>query len=278
MSSDAINAAEHDKAFVKTLEEFLANLCKRFPDQEGIQSAQSMNSMALFNTAMYKTKKREAWAAFTLPILQQIMDEDAEVVSRAIEEEATKNPLIGSIGIDTIITDAAMDSATRENTWKYIQILTIISQQGTGVVIPPFKTKKAIAPPLAEPSILSAVAKQPIAAAAAPVSSTPDIGKIIEGLSDSLPKVMDAFNKIIEKDGGNNPMAQMMKQFMNPNQLQPGTLNNIAATVMDRNVNPSVMHAVQDAMGELSAEDILNKLKKLERLEKLHEKRKSRGN
>ena len=238
---------------------------------------------AIFSDPSSQVEKRSTWAKFSLPILPAIMNSSTNLVSLAISREGIENPLIKSMGIDTILSDVSIDLETKQSVWKYLQVLTVISHQGTNVVIP--EVTKPVIPVVGPESVLSTI-PVPVAPTPTPVtapvaivaasSSTPDFAKIAEGLADSLPKVMEAFTRVMEKDGGNNPMAQMMKQFMNPNQLQPGFLNNVAATMMQSDIDPGVMGTVQQETG-VSAEDIMAKLQKLDRLEKAHAKRKSRG-
>ena len=271
----------YNREFHDILQEFLENLAKRFPDRSGISQAKAMN--AIFSDPSSQVEKRSTWAKFSLPILLAIMNSSTNLVSLAISREGIENPLIKSMGIDTILSDVSIDLETKQSVWKYLQVLTVISHQGTNVVIP--EVTKPVIPVVGPESVLSTIpvpvapTPTPVAAPVATVaasSSTPDFAKIAEGLADSLPKVMEAFTRVMEKDGGNNPMAQMMKQFMNPNQLQPGFLNNVAATMMQSDIDPGVMGTVQQETG-VSAEDIMAKLQKLDRLEKAHAKRKSRG-
>ncbi len=273
----------YNQEFHDILQEFLTNLAQRFPERSGISQAKAMN--AIFSDPTSQAEKRSTWAKFSLPILSAIMNSATFPVTSTITREGAENPLIKSMGIDVILCDISVDAETKASVWKYLQVLTVISHQGTSVVIP--EVTKPVAPVVGPESVLSTipipvtpaapapVAVAPVAAVAAS-SSTPDFAKIAEGLADSLPKVMEAFTRVMEKDGGNNPMAQMMKQFMNPNQLQPGFLNNVAATMMQSDIDPGVMGTVQQETG-VSADDIMAKLAKLDRLEKAHAKRKSRG-
>lgn len=268
----------YNQEFHDILQEFLTNLAQRFPERTGISEAKAMNG--IFSDLSSQVEKRSTWAKFSLPILPAIMNSMTFPVTSAIIREGAENPLIKRMGIDTILCDLSIDPETKQSVWKYLQVLTVIAHQGTDVVIPE-TTNPVVGPESALSTIPVPVTPTP-APVAAPVaavaasSSTPDFAKIAEGLADSLPKVMEAFTRVMEKDGGNNPMAQMMKQFMNPNQLQPGFLNNVAATMMQSDIDPGVMGTVQQETG-VSAEDIMAKLQKLDRLEKAHAKRKSRG-
>ena len=283
MQHNTVMAETYNREFDDVLDEFLSNLAKRFPERTGISQAIALNS--LFKDSDSQEEKRSRWAKFSLPILREIMGGVAPVVSLAIAKEAADNPLIQRMGIDVVLSDVTIDAATKTSVWKYLQVLTVISHQGTNVIIPEVVTNPVI-PDVRPESVLSTIpvslTPTPVPVVVAPTvavaasSSTPDFAKIAEGLADSLPKVMEAFTRVMEKDGGNNPMAQMMKQFMNPNQLQPGFLNNVAATMLQSDIDPGVMSAVQQEAG-VSAEDIMAKLAKLDRLEKAHAKRKSRG-
>lgn len=279
----------NNEAFSGTLTEFLVNLTQRFPERAGIKEAGLMNS--LFNDPASMAAKRSSWAEFSLPILQAIMDGDRAAVLRSIDAEAAKNPLLQRMAIGAIMHDDLVDTNTKEQIWKYVQVLTVLAHRGTGVVIPEPKVAAPAAAPAAAPG--AALAPTPAAAPAAAPSAVPapapaaapaaaptgqDFAKLAEGFIDSMPKVMEAFNKVMEKDGGNNPVAQMLKQFMNPNQLQPGVLNNLAANAMQSGLDANVMGAVQQQMNDLSAADILAKLQKLDRLEKAHARRKRGGN
>ena len=275
--SNSFVAEVYNQEFHDVLNEFLANLAKRFPERTGITEAAAMNN--IFSDASMQAEKRRTWAKFSLPILPAIMSGVTHVVCATIAHEGIDNPLVKRMGIDTVLADVSIDAATKQSVWKYLQVLTVISHQGTGVSIPDAITSTPVGPEsIQSPVPIAPIIPATVSTTVAPSSSTPDFAKIAEGFADSLPKVMEAFSRVMEKDGGNNPMAQMMKQFMNPNQLQPGFLNNVAATMMQSDIDPGVMGAVQqETGGGLSADEIMAKLQKLDRLEKAHAKRKSRG-
>jgi hypothetical protein len=102
-----------------------------------------------------------------------------------------------------------------------------------------------------------------------------DVSKIINTFTEAVPQLMGAFNKIMKEDDGNNPMAQMVKQLMSPNETHTGVMNNLAANALE-SIPESVMSQVQEQVSGLSAADIIQKLKRLESFEKARAKRRNR--
>jgi len=278
MSSTISKTSEYDDkvhAFSDTLEEFLRSLVTRFPENNGIKEAIMLNSMFIDPGSM--ETKCDSWAIFSLPIINDIMSENTEMVVKAITKESQRNAVIKKLNIAFVLSDETIDTETKMGVWRYLHILTTIAHMNTGVEVPPRKRPVQISESKA--SLTSTTNSTNSSSTTVPqtppiLQGGPDFGKIAEGFADSLPKVIDAFSKVLEKDGGNNPIANMVKQFMNPNQLQPGFMNNVAANMLESDLDP-VMEQVRQQIGSnISAVDVLHKLQKLERLEKSHQKRK----
>jgi len=70
-------------------------------------------------------------------------------------------------------------------------------------------------------------------------------------------------------------LAKMFRQYMDPNAVEPGVLNNMAASAL-QGVSPNVMSQVQKQMENASADDILQKLAELEKLKKAQARSKRR--
>lgn len=275
-------SAAHDAAFNSMLTEFLTHLAARFPDNSGISQAKLLGTM--MNDSASAKMKREMWGSFSEPVLDAIMQEDVSPLSAALKSAG--NPLISSMGIDQILNDASVDDATKASMWQYVQLLSVIAHQDTGVKVPRKapKTEGAMAGPslLATPVVAAAPATPaapvvaPAAAApvVAPAAAAPDVAKVVEGFAAAMPKLMESFNTMMKDNDGDNPMAQMFKQFMNPNQTQPGVMNNLAANYMEGDTTP-MMAQVQEQLAGLSIQDIAAKLKRLERIESKHAAKKS---
>ena len=264
---DKYSSEHHDQVFGTTLDEFLNSLVARFPEKSGIRMATTLSS-AMIDPASLKMK-RDGWAEFCQPILQGIMDQDIEQVGEAFEVAAAANMVMSNMALHKIMVEPETDYMTKQTIWSYMKTLSVISLQGTGVVIP--KSRPAKATPthvaMSPPSLLqhsNTTSQVQAAPAPAPAAGKPDVGKVIEGFTDAMPKVMEAFNKIMKDDGGDNPMAQMFKQFMNPNQLQPGVMNNLAANAMEGDMGP-VMGDLQGAMGNVTMADMMSRIQKLEK-------------
>lgn len=57
------------------------------------------------------------------------------------------------------------------------------------------------------------------AAAAAGVSPTPNMKSGIERAAEAIPKILDGVNEVMQKDGGNNPVAQIVNTMLG---MKPG--------------------------------------------------------
>lgn len=275
----------HDKAFNTMLTEFLTNLSTRFPSNGGISKAKLFAT--LMNDNATCAMKRKAWGEFSEPIIGDIMAEKLQPVLDMVVTAG--NPVLTSMDLGAIMNDETIDNSTKLNIWKYIQLLSVIAHQDTGVEVPKKQQPIVDTNTMSGPSVLNestplqqvtpVQSVQPIQQIQQPKpatpAATPDIGKVIEGFADNLPKVMESFQKIMKQNNGDNPVAQMYNQFMNPNQSQPGVMNNLAANYMEGE-GTNVMADIQQQMAGMSAQDISNKLKKLERIESARSKRKDR--
>lgn len=81
-----------------------------------------------------------------------------------------------------------------------------------------------------------------------------------------MPEIFKSLNDMLKQDDGDNPMAQLLKQVINPGQLNTGLMGNMAANMMDKDPGP-VMGQVAGQTG-LSPEEIMRKLDRLEMYER----------
>ena len=273
-------SVKHDALFEKTCVEFMTSLCAVFPDNQDLSMAQQMMGMVPSNM------KRITWAEFTKPIVEAIMRRDIIPVLPEIEKAGG---LVQKMDIGLILMDPNVPSETKATIWKFVQLMTLIAHRDTGVVVPPPSegSPPVVATPTAPtvtptapavtptaPAVTPAVAA-PTPAAPAPAAPAPDIGKIVEGFANAMPQVLEAVNTQLEKNNGDNMLAKMFRQYMDPNAVEPGVLNNMAASAL-QGVSPNVMSQVQKQMENASADDILQKLAELEKLKKAQARSKRR--
>lgn len=284
--SAAADSATHDQTFNAMLTEFLGWLAGRFPANSGIAQAKMFGTM--MNDPSSCAMKREGWGGFSEPVLSAIMARDVTPLSAALD--AADNPIIKSMGLAEILADTTIDADTKTHLWRYVQMLSVIAHEDTGVAVPARAAEPATAPP-SEMSPVAAItpvaAVAPIvpavaagatgAVAAAPAPAVPDVSKVIEGFAAAMPKVMESFNTMLKDNDGDNPMAQMFQQFMNPNQVQPGVMNNLAANYMESGDAAPVMAQVQQQLAGMSAQEIAAKLRRLERIESKHASKRKGG-
>lgn len=268
--------AEHDNAFAATLSEFLKHLASRFPDRPSLGQTASMADMMLL-TPMGASLARKTWADSSATIVDQIMARDLQAVLQA---QKAMGGMVSSLPLEEIMTSQDVDQQTKDSLWQYFQVLTVIAHQDSGVSVPAMPTTTISMPSSpASPAVGATSAAAPVSAApasAAPATAQgPDVDKMVDGFTKALPKVSLAVKKLMDDE--DNPMGQMIRQMLNPGQVQPGVANNLAAAYLQE-PPPSVMEEVQEQMGEeISAAELVEKLKRLERFEKMREKRKSRG-
>ena len=86
--------------------------------------------------------------------------------------------------------------------------------------------------------------------------------------------VMDSVNKLLQDNSDDNPLGQLLKQALNPAQLQQGVAGNVAQNMMD-NTPDSIMQDAATKSG-LNVDDIMYRLKRLETLEQKETLRRQR--
>jgi hypothetical protein len=236
--------------FYNTLVEFLRALTQRFPENTGAKTALSSLQMLGSNPQLHP-QMSASWAHSTKDILQEIKDKNAEVVAKALD--SNDNPLISGINASSILLNDSVDEITKENMWKFLQALTALSHTK------PEPTDVAVPAPVARPMA------GPGESRAAPAAK-PDVGNIVDGFTKAMPKVMDSLNEMLKSKEGENPLADMIKQMMNPNQVQPGVAGNVMQNMIEQ-TDSTVMQQAALQTG-LSVDDIVYRLSRLENLEK----------
>ena len=237
--------------FYNTLVEFLRALTQRFPENTNASTALSSLQMLGANPALHP-QMSASWAHSTKDILQEIKDKKAEPVCQVLDNN--DNPLIAGIGSSKILLNPEVDDVSKENVWKFLQTLTTLSHSK------PQPTDVAVT--TSAPKPMAAPGETPAAAPAA----KPDVGNIVDGFTKAMPKVMDSLNEMLKSKEGENPLADMIKQMMNPNQVQPGVAGNVMQNMLEQ-TDQSVMSQAALQSG-LSVEDIMYRLNRLENLEK----------
>jgi hypothetical protein len=262
--------------FFDVLIEMLERMAFRFDNFPAIREA--LNSATMFkNNRVARQSAASTWIELSAGNIDALLNRDQETVCRIIDE--CDFDMIKNIHLREILSNSLVERATKDSLLEYVRILTILSHRGTANEIPKEKIDAtaadvvAAAAPIA-PSAPSSSATAPIAPSAIgqkPVSASssaiaPASAKeAIENVLDALPKFVETFNEIMARDGGNNPFAQMAKQFMNPNQLQTGVANNLAANALSQlQENPGIMEQVQAELGPQLTADSLKKLEEIE--------------
>ena len=271
----AIAAANrvYDSEFLINLEAVLNQICARFPD-----NIQAQNYLALLpfakklNNNSVIRDMREKWRQFTIAHKTEIALGNVPVICMLFEQSDIKEAQ--ALGLHKILADPNVDEQSKTSLVMYMQVLTHLAHAGTPTDIgaPVFSGHLSAVNPIPPPVVSPSVA--PVAAA---VQQKPDMEKAMKTFLDSVPQLVKTFNKALEDTDGNNMFAQMAKQFINPQQLQPGVANNLAMNLMaDKENASSVMQQVQSQMGSksISADEIVAKLQKLERIEALRARKK----
>lgn len=276
--------------FYGILKEFLASLRARFPDNQGVQTAESaLGLLAMMPSAYGQVAQK--WFEFAQPILPSIKARDAKVVGEALDSCDVE--LIRQIGAGAILNDESVDTATKDSIWKYLQTLTNLSAHlntaapmtapaptPAPMTASPASMTTDTAQPAAAPTPTPAQAQaQPAATGATATAAKSDPGQIVKGITEAFPKILQSLNDVLKSDQGDNPLAQMMKTMMNPDQVQPGMANNVMANLMQQDASvmaqtPPVLQAAQQA--GMTPEDIIRKLQRLENLEKARAKRRGK--
>jgi len=243
--------------FFNTLVEFLRALTTRFPENTGAKTALSSLELLGQNPALHP-QMQNSWAHSTKDIQEDIKNKNAARVAEALDKN--DNPIIAGIGASSILLNDQVDDMTKENIWKFLHTLTVMSNPGQGGV--------AVAPAAPSPMPGPGESKP---------SAKPDVGNIVDGFTKAMPKVMDSLNEMLKSKEGENPLADMIKQMMNPNQVQPGVAGNVMQNMLE-NTDGSVMQQAAIQSG-LTVDDIMYRLQRLDNLEKSRAYRKQlRGN
>lgn len=273
--------------FYGILKEFLASLRARFPDNQGVKSAESaLGLLAMMPSAYGQVAQK--WFEFAQPILPSIKARDAKVVGQALD--SCEVELIRQIGAGAILNDESVDAATKDSIWKYLQSLTNLSAHLNTAA--PAPTTAPMTTDTAQPAAAPTPTPAPVQTQAQPqaqdaatgataqaAAAKSDPGQIVKGITEAFPKILQSLNDVLKSDQGDNPLAQMMKTMMNPDQVQPGMANNVMANLMQQDASvmaqtPPVLQAAQQA--GMTPEDIMRKLQRLENLEKARAKRRGK--
>ena len=248
--------------FYTVLVEFLKNLTLYFPSNEGAKNALTLLTLFNEDTGSYLTMAKN-WFEVTDPIKDKIKNKDSTAVVEAFEK--TDNLIIKKLDIRSFMLEPSIEPNTKENIWKYIQSLTVISNN--------VMTNKPILVETKTETTPSAPATTTNQQQQQQQQTPPNQpAEIIKGIAQAVPEIFKTLNELMKQE--DNPMAQLMKQMLNPNSLQTGATANIAANFMDKNNEP-VMSSVDPT--SLSMDEISRKLQRLEMLEKAQASRRSRS-
>lgn len=263
-----MNAAATPATFIQVLSEFVETLTRHFPDNTGAAKAKGMLDMFRDVPSTHDTIVK-SWYRISAPILEDIKNRNAEPVARALN--GCDNPLIADIRADTIICNDAVSAENKEAAWKYCETLTALSQI---LCRQESMLGQPIAQAPAQPSAAPVAAPAP--AAAAPAAAKPKPGDVIKQITTAMPEIFKSLNEMMKDGGDDNPMGQMLRQMMNPNQLQTGMAGNVAQNMMDGDTS-SVMQQASLETG-LTTDEILFKLKRLDNFEKARARRQKKKN
>lgn len=274
-SNDELSAA-----FAAHLTQVAQQIHARFPENTAVVSV--INQLGLLGmSSSLQNIVRSSWRDITTDFRDDIMHRRVNPVYAMFEQ--CNNSSLKDVGIHIILQSPDVELETKDALWQYMQLLTVLAHANTPTeiltapVATSYAAHKPIAPPPDGPIYSSREAPaqheeqaQPPQQPAAPV--TPE--KMIKTFLDAAPKVVETFNKMVKDDDGSNVVAQMIKQFLNPNALQSGLAPNLMANAMDmQGSSQHVMQAVQSELGNLDPSEVVRRLKKLERLEELKRRR-----
>lgn len=272
---DSLPAAS---AFAHVMSEFLQNLVVCFPENQGPASALSM--LQLVGETAHEAMA-SAWWKFSRPIAAAIRERDAALTMRAFDESEFQ--MMRQLGAGTILADS-VDAETRASVWQYMDSLTSLSELAVaGKPVAPAApaapaTPAAPAAPAAPvapvaPSVFPvtsamappAVAPKPAPPAAAPPVAAPKPADLLKGITSAIPEIFKSLNDVLKSDE-NGPLSSLIKQMVNPNQLQSGFSGNLMSN-MQAEPDTAVMEQVSADTG-LTAAMITEKLRRLELYEK----------
>lgn len=253
--------------FVALLQEFLVKLVKRFPENKGLENAKQTVAMMSLQSTMHGMISKK-WYDFCNPIAAAVAARDTVTVCKAFDD--FDNEIIKNMNISEVFQDPALDEETRESVWRYLQNLSVVATtvHGEGGAASGSSSTVVAPTPISPPTLSPAVA-------APPAAKKPEMNDVVKGITTAMPQVMAAFNDMLKDDKGDNPMGQMLKQMMNPDQQQSGMFANMAASAMD-NTPETVMEQAGEVAG-LTKNQIIYKLERLKILEAREAKRKAGG-
>ena len=278
------SSAPPSDQFYNVLLEMLERMATRFSTIPEINQTLVLGQ-GFKGNSMVQEGLRKAWASLTETKIDEVLSRNVEVVCEIIS--TSDLDLLKNVQFERIVTDPLVEEETKQSLLEYIRILTILSHQGTATEIDAQRVAATNLQPkvVANPTTTASSAAQTQATAVPNTATNTNTGRgtaptpapvapanpsqAIESVLNALPKFVETFNQIMEKDDGNNAFAQMAKQFMNPNQLQTGVANNMAANAFQAmQENPSVMEDVQNELGATyTADYIVKRLQKLDQIE-----------
>jgi hypothetical protein len=246
------------KVFFKLLNEFLDCVIEARPDNKGAVDAKA--NLSIIPESMHYMVV-DNWFAWSSPVVEAVRQKDGEVVGNALDNCGVA--LIAQIGAREILCDPDLDAETRESFWRFLTSLTALA----GMI------KKGTTGALSE----AVETPVPVPVEVPPVAPSPPKGAdVVQGIAKAIPEIFKGLNDILKNQSDDNPLGQIMRQMLNPDQVQTGTFNNVAANLMQR-TDPSVIGSVSAQTG-LGTDEIMRKLERLEMLERARQKRKtSRG-
>lgn len=291
------SSADHDNEFSTQVAKVAKLLGTRFPDNAGVSAMVSQLPMLAISGAM-KSYLRTEWRTVSILHRFELVTAGNAHVAIAVFD-GCPNPQLKSLGLAEILKNPDVEQEFKDELLSFISLLTILSHKGTDTDVmntdgslktPPPAAATTMATPAAPAGMdmnalmaaAMAAAGGGSAAAAATGGATaakrPDMKQAMEGLIESMPKLVETFNGLMKDDDGSNVFAQLAKQFTNPGQLQPGVANNVAANYAAMNApDESVMSQVTESLAaqgsSMSADDVMERLARLDKLEKLRAKR-----
>lgn len=276
-------------AFAHVITEFLQNLCTCFPENNGPAAALAMLQMA--GDAAHPAMA-SAWHKFSRPIVDAIRDRNAAVVTRAFDE--SEYQMMRQLRASDILAPM-VDEETRASVWKYLDSLTALSELavvGAPVSAAPAAASVPAPAPAPAPAVapmtpadqvvtevapvaaaVQAAAAKPAAVPVAPAAPAqpPRPADVLKGITSAIPEIFKSINDVLKSDE-NGPLSSLIKQMVNPDQLQSGFAGNLAAN-MRQEPDTAVMEQVSAETG-LTAAMIQEKLRRLELYEKRRNKKK----
>jgi hypothetical protein len=251
-------------AFAHVMTEFLQNLVTCFPENKGPGSALSM--LQLVGESAHPAMA-DAWYKFSRPIVSAIRERKTDAVVQAFEH--SEYQMMRQLNAGAIMADS-VDDETKASVWKYLESLTSLSELAhVGKPVAPAsvagpKPEFPLTPAAATPAA-AAAATPAVAAPAAPAAQPPRPADLLKGITTAIPEIFKSLNDVLKNDE-NGPLSSLIKQMVNPNQLQSGFAGNLAAN-MQSEPDTAVMEQVSAGTG-LTAAEISAKLKRLELYEK----------